>query len=94
MSMTIQISDREEQRLRKIALGRGVPVETVVTDMIATIPDSPMLAIDEAIFDTEYEAECGADQAPEIGLEEVRKILSKIPGSMTADFIAERDERF
>lgn len=27
------------------------------------------------------------------GLEAVRKALAKIPGSMTADFIAERDDR-
>jgi predicted DNA-binding antitoxin AbrB/MazE fold protein len=30
---------------------------------------------------------------PAPGLEEVRRRLSKIPGSMTADFIAEREER-
>jgi predicted DNA-binding antitoxin AbrB/MazE fold protein len=33
----------------------------------------------------------GAEPAP--GLEEVRRRLSKIPGSMTADFIAEREDR-
>ncbi len=33
----------------------------------------------------------GAEAAP--GLEEVRRRLSKIPGSMTADFIAEREDR-
>jgi predicted DNA-binding antitoxin AbrB/MazE fold protein len=33
----------------------------------------------------------GAGPAP--GLEEVRRRLSKIPGSMTADFIAEREDR-
>jgi predicted DNA-binding antitoxin AbrB/MazE fold protein len=33
----------------------------------------------------------GAAAAP--GLEEVRRRLSKIPGSMTADFIAEREDR-
>ena len=30
---------------------------------------------------------------PALGLEEVRRRLSKIPGSMTQDFIAEREER-
>ncbi|MGA2268303.1 MAG: antitoxin family protein [Bryobacteraceae bacterium] len=34
-----------------------------------------------------------ADVAPAPGLEEVRRRLSKIPGSMTADFIAEREDR-
>ena len=33
----------------------------------------------------------GAEPAP--GLEEVRRRLSKIPGSTTADFIAEREDR-
>jgi predicted DNA-binding antitoxin AbrB/MazE fold protein len=33
----------------------------------------------------------GAGPAP--GLEEVRRRLPKIPGSMTADFIAEREDR-
>jgi predicted DNA-binding antitoxin AbrB/MazE fold protein len=33
----------------------------------------------------------GAEPAP--GLEEVRRRLSEIPGSMTADFIAEREDR-
>ena len=34
-----------------------------------------------------------ANAAPAPGLEEVRRRLSKIPGSMTADFIAEREDR-
>ena len=33
----------------------------------------------------------GAEPAP--GLQEVRRRLSKIPGSMAADFIAEREDR-
>jgi predicted DNA-binding antitoxin AbrB/MazE fold protein len=33
----------------------------------------------------------GAEPTP--GLEEVRRRLSKIPGSMAADFIAEREDR-
>ena len=33
-----------------------------------------------------------ADAVPAPGLEEVRRRLSKIPGSMTADFIAERED--
>jgi predicted DNA-binding antitoxin AbrB/MazE fold protein len=34
-----------------------------------------------------------AGTAPAPGLEDVRRRLSKIPGSMTADFIAEREDR-
>jgi predicted DNA-binding antitoxin AbrB/MazE fold protein len=33
------------------------------------------------------------DAGPPPGLDEVRRRLSKIPGSMTADFIAEREDR-
>ena len=46
--------------------------------------------------DTEYveglvRSLAGAEPAP--GLEEVRRRLSKIPGSMAADFAAEREDR-
>jgi len=33
------------------------------------------------------------DAGPAPGLEEVRRRLSKIPGTLTADFIAEREDR-
>ena len=33
------------------------------------------------------------DAAPAAGLDEVRRRLSKIPGTLTADFIAEREDR-
>jgi hypothetical protein len=36
---------------------------------------------------------CAAEADESISLEAVRDALSKIPGSLTADFIAERDER-
>jgi hypothetical protein len=50
------------------------------------------LAEDE-ILDTEYLAECAKEADPSITLESVHEALSKIPGSMTQDFLAERDER-
>jgi predicted DNA-binding antitoxin AbrB/MazE fold protein len=34
-----------------------------------------------------------AKEGPPPGLDEVRRRLAKIPGSMTADFIAEREDR-
>ena len=34
-----------------------------------------------------------AKEGPPPGLDEVRRRLAKIPGSMTAEFIAEREER-
>jgi hypothetical protein len=47
----------------------------------------------ERLLDTDYLADCEADTSPEVTLAEVRTGLSSIPGSMTADYMAERDER-
>jgi hypothetical protein len=44
-------------------------------------------------LDAEYLAECEADPADDVTLEQVRAALAKIPGTLTADFAAERDER-
>lgn len=45
-------------------------------------------------FDVECLKECAAEADERVSLAEVRAALTKIPGSLTADFIAERDERF
>jgi hypothetical protein len=47
----------------------------------------------ERLLDTDYHAECEADASPEVTLAEVRAGLASIPGDMTADFAAERDDR-
>ncbi|MEI7685623.1 MAG: hypothetical protein WCL32_11405 [Planctomycetota bacterium] len=47
----------------------------------------------ERMLDEEYHAQCEAEQSSRVTLAEVRETLASIPGSMTADFIAERDER-
>ena len=47
----------------------------------------------ERMLDTEYHSECEADTTPDVTLEEVRAALSPIPGSMTEDISAEREER-
>jgi hypothetical protein len=44
-------------------------------------------------LDSEFHAICAADDDPSITLDSVRAALAKIPGSMTDDFITERDER-
>jgi hypothetical protein len=43
--------------------------------------------------DHEYMASVDAIQEPEPTLEEVRRILSKIPGNLSDDIRAERDSR-
>jgi predicted DNA-binding antitoxin AbrB/MazE fold protein len=47
----------------------------------------------EPWLDAEYLAACAAEADEGVSLEEVRAALAKIPGSLTADFIAEREDR-
>ncbi|MBN9520129.1 hypothetical protein J0H58_16645 [bacterium] len=47
----------------------------------------------ERLLDTDFHAECEADTSPEVTLADVRAGLATIPGDLTADFAAERDER-
>ena len=47
----------------------------------------------DRLLDADYHADCEADTSPEVPLADVRAGLASIPGDMTADFAAERDER-
>ncbi len=47
----------------------------------------------EPWLDAECLAACAGEADDAVSLEEVRAALAKIPGSLTEDFIAERDER-
>ncbi|MBI1918922.1 MAG: antitoxin family protein [Planctomycetes bacterium] len=47
----------------------------------------------EPWLDTECLAAAAAEADDTVTLEEVRAALAKIPGSLTADFIAEREDR-
>ena len=44
-------------------------------------------------YHAELEAEAVADDSPVPSLEEVRTMLTQIPGNLSADIIADRDER-
>lgn len=59
------------------------------------LPQTPtgLPAAVERLLDTDFHARCAADDAPEVSLAEVRAGLANIPGDMTADFAAERDDR-
>lgn len=57
-----------------------------------SVSEASELAIDR-MLDVGYHAECEADTSPEVSLSEVRAALASIPGDLTADFVAERDER-
>ena len=47
----------------------------------------------DRLLDSDYHADCEADTSAEAPLADVRAGLASIPGDMTADFAAERDER-
>ena len=47
----------------------------------------------EPWLDAECLAELGQEADDSVSLEEVRAALAKIPGSLTEDFIAEREDR-
>ena len=53
-------------------------------------PPSPA---DHDVLDTDYIRAVEKMDLPDVSLDEVRRALSGIPGTMTADFIEEREER-
>jgi predicted DNA-binding antitoxin AbrB/MazE fold protein len=60
--------------------------------MTITIPEVVIGPAEEEWFDAEYERWVAARVKEDVSLEAVRQALSKIPGSLTADFLAERAE--
>jgi predicted DNA-binding antitoxin AbrB/MazE fold protein len=48
---------------------------------------------EEDWLDAECLRECAAEADERVSLESVRRALAKIPGSLTADFVQERDDR-
>lgn len=60
-----------------------------------TIDESEVaLSGDHDLLDQELLNSLAGEELPEVTLEEVRAALAKIPGTMTAAFVAEREERF
>ncbi len=58
-----------------------------------TILDGNQPVAAEDWIDSEFLQAAAAEADEGISLEQVQQALAKIPGSLTADFIAERDER-
>jgi predicted DNA-binding antitoxin AbrB/MazE fold protein len=54
---------------------------------------APNLAGDEDWLDIDCLRECASEADAQISLESVRQALAKIPGSLTTDFVEERDDR-
>lgn len=80
---TLTIPDATYRQLE----ARAVEQNTTVEDLAA------LLLADEPLLDTEYLAECEAETTPVPTMEEVLAITAKLPGSLAAGFIAEREER-
>ena len=60
-----------------------------------TIHESTVAVADDYdLLDQELLNSLATEELPEVSLDEVRTALAKIPGSMTAVFAAEREERF
>lgn len=57
-----------------------------------TVIVSPVTPAEEDWVDVDCLQLCAAEADESISLEMVREALSKIPGSLTADFIAERED--
>jgi predicted DNA-binding antitoxin AbrB/MazE fold protein len=60
--------------------------------MTITIPEASMVPAEEEWLDTEYERWAATQVKQDVSLEAVRQALSKIPGSLTTDFLAERED--
>ena len=69
------------------ALGAAA-VADLIADLREAIGRGEMPALD-----AEYMAGCAQEADEGVSLEEVRAALAKIPGSLTEDFIAEREDR-
>jgi predicted DNA-binding antitoxin AbrB/MazE fold protein len=69
--------------LERLDLREKQLVTVTITD------EAPM----EPWLDTEYLAACAQEADEDASLEEVRAALAKIPGTLTEDFIAEREDR-
>lgn len=68
-----------------------LPEQQRVTLIVSDVSPSSQ---DEDWLDAECLDECATEADECVSLDEVRMALAKIPGSLTADFLAERDERF
>jgi hypothetical protein len=86
---TLTIPDAVHRQLA----ARAAEQNTTVDELAARLLAADVAPRSESIFDTEYEAECAADTSPVPTLDEVRAALAKLPGSLSADIIADRDER-
>jgi hypothetical protein len=96
MTVTLNLSPETQRRLQALAAQAGQSVEEYLQQLVEARASGengvPSLAGAEAYLDHEFVRGCAAEADESVTLEDVRRALAKIPGSMTGDFIAERDE--
>lgn len=61
--------------------------------VLVTLSELPPQPADAECLDTDFVRVCAAEADESVGLDIVRAALAKIPGSLTADFAAEREDR-
>ncbi len=88
---TLTIPDAVHRQLAARAAEQNTTVDELAARLLAA-ETNPRTAVDR-LFDAEYHAECEADTSPVPTLTEVRAILAKLPGSLSADIVADREER-
>jgi hypothetical protein len=110
MTLNIELMpDEERALLERARLSGRDPVQYVqklIRDDIQALPrssepheasarEADSAALD-ALIDHEFVAECEREtEGKDVpSLEEVRKLLAKIPGSLAQEIIAEREDRF
>ena len=71
--------------LEAVGLTENAQVTLTIASGSSTAGDQPWL-------DVEFHAACALEADPTVSLEEVHAALAKIPGSMTADFVADGDD--
>jgi hypothetical protein len=94
-TVTIQVAPQIAAMLQERARAQGVSLDDLLRLTFEAPNGKPDLreALLDSLIDWEYADECRAEADSSVTLEEVRSILSKIPGSMIEDFRRERDER-
>lgn len=94
-TVTIQVAPQIAAMLQERAKAQGVSLDELLRLTFEAPNGRPEIrdALLDSLIDWEYADECKAEADPSVTLEEVRAILSKIPGSMVEDFRRERDER-
>ncbi|HEX4609291.1 MAG TPA: hypothetical protein VH092_13905 [Urbifossiella sp.] len=88
---TLSIPDAIHRQLVARAAEQNTTVDDLATRLLAA--DVFPRSASERLFDAEYQAECEADTTPVPTLAEARAILAKLPVSLAAEIVAERDDR-